>query len=86
MTIEHKMGIPTVYREIVAGECFWYQEDLYLRSESGSAFSLTSGKLYEINNGATPVFRVDAKLLSSEKMSRPLLDGSLLANQAEFLD
>lgn len=59
MTIEHKMGIPTVYREIVAivaGECFQYQEDLYLRSESGSAFSLTSGKLYEINNGATPRF------------------------------
>ena len=54
MTIEHKMGIPAAYREIVAGECFWYQEDLYLRSESGSAFSLTSGKLYEINNGATP--------------------------------
>lgn len=63
MTIEYKMGIPTVYREIVAGECFWYQEDLYLRSESGSAFSLTSGKLYEINNGATPVFRVDAKIV-----------------------
>nr|DAP37568.1 MAG TPA: hypothetical protein [Caudoviricetes sp.] len=26
------------------------------------------------------------KLLSNEKMSRPLLGGSLLANQAEFLD
>ena len=27
MTIEHKMGIPTAYHEIMAGECFWYQED-----------------------------------------------------------
>lgn len=63
MTIEHKMGIPTAYHEIMAGECFWYQEDLYFRCESESAFSLTSGKLYEINNGATPVFRVDAKIV-----------------------
>lgn len=63
MRIEHKMGIPSVYREIVAGECFCYQGDLYFRCESGSAFSLTSGKLYEINNGATPVFRVDAKIV-----------------------
>lgn len=59
MTIEHKMGIPTAYHEII----FWYQGDLYLRCENGSAFSLTSGKLYEINNGATPVFRVNAKIV-----------------------
>lgn len=32
-------------------------------AKGGSAFSLTSGKLYEINNGATPVFRVDAKIV-----------------------
>lgn len=63
MRIEHKMGIPSAYREIVAGECFCYQGDFYLRCDNGSAFSLTSGKLYEINNGATPVFRVNAKIV-----------------------
>lgn len=57
------MGIPSAYREIVAGECFCYQGDFYLRCDNGNAFSLTSGKLYEINNGATPVFRVNAKIV-----------------------
>lgn len=57
------MGIPSAYREIVAGECFCYQGDFYLRCDNGSAFSLTSGELCEGLTDATPVFRVDAKIV-----------------------
>lgn len=38
MKIEHKIGVPTAYFEIVAGECFWYQGDLYFRCEGGGLF------------------------------------------------
>lgn len=62
MIIERKMGIPTAYFEIVVGECFWYQEDLYFRCESG-AFSLTSGDYCKDLADATPVYRVDAKIV-----------------------
>ena len=62
MKIEHKMGIPTAYFEIVAGECFWYQGDLYLRCESG-AVSLASGNYCKSLADATPVFRVNAKIV-----------------------
>lgn len=62
MTIERKMGVPTAYFEIVAGECFWYQEDLYFRCESG-AFSLSSGDHCKGLTDATSVYRVDAKIV-----------------------
>lgn len=63
MRIEHKMGIPSAYREIAAGECFCYQGDFYLRCDNGSAFSLTSGELCEGLTDATAVFLVDAKIV-----------------------
>ena len=62
MRIEHKMGIPSAYREIVPGECFCYQGDFYLRCDNGS-FSLTSGELCEGLTEATAVFLVDAKIV-----------------------
>lgn len=63
MKIEHKMGIPSAYREIAAGECFCYQGDFYLRCDNGSAFSLTSGELCGGLTDATAVFLVDAKIV-----------------------
>ena len=63
MRIEHKMGIPSVYREIVAGECFCYQGDFYLKCDNGNAFSLASGELCEGLTDATAVFLVDAKIV-----------------------
>lgn len=62
MKIEHKIGVPTAYFEIVAGECFWYQGDLYFRCEGG-AFSLDSGEYCKGLADATPVYRVDAKIV-----------------------
>lgn len=62
MKIEHKIGIPTAYFEIVAGECFWYQGDLYFRCESG-AFSLSSGDRSKGLTDATPVNRVNVKIV-----------------------
>lgn len=62
MKVEHKMGVPSTYREIVVGECFWYQGDFYLRCEGGT-FSLTSGEWCRNLTDATSVFLVDAKIV-----------------------
>ena len=63
MRVERKIGIPSAYREIVAGECFCYQGDFYLKCDNGNAFSLTSGKLCEGLTDATAVLLVDAKIV-----------------------
>lgn len=62
MKVEYKIGVPTAYFEVMAGECFYFQGDFYLKCENGAVF-LDSGKYCKSFTDAAPVFRVNAKIV-----------------------